>query len=487
MIMKYKLVLFLLIGFCITRVSAQFTPFAYTYGGNGSETGYGIVESSDSGYVCTGQTGTNSVGSSDAFLFKTDINGELLWKKNIGGVGSEGGNSIANGHGGGYILAGYTNSMGSGGYDFYVIRTNDSGDTLWTRTYGGEDWDLAYSIAPTADGNYLVCGESFQASSGADVWVVKINESGDTIQTWRWADPGNQIARQIKEYEPGKAVLAGFGVFPPATDFDAIVYAFDHQNGSIIFETVQARPGDQKLYGIDSTNSGGFIGFGSNRPEGFGLKEMHIDFYTGAGTFLYSPLLNESGKDKELFFGANFKNQGYYSGGIRADSNSANSEAVFYKLDLAGYVSFGLVIAAPGLNSLQASCIGAQNNVALAGISEGYGPGVSGALIWTFDSLLNTVSTPTVLLDMNEYQTYTPNIDVFPNPFVYELIIHLPETETAESLLITDLSGKCVFTSTENYSGVVTINSSEFSQGVYILQVRLKSGFTYYAKIIRSE
>lgn len=487
MIMKYRSVILLFIFTCAIEIHAQFTPFNHTYGGNGSETGYGIVESPDSGYVCTGQTGTNSVGSSDVFLFKTDINGELLWMKNIGGVGAEGGNSIANGHGGGYILAGYTNSMGSGGYDFYVVRTDDSGDTIWTRTYGGEDWDLAYSVAPTADGNYLVCGESFQTESGADIWVVKINESGDTIQTWKWADQGNQTARQIKEYEPGKAILAGFGVFPPATDLDAIVYAFDHQNGTVIFETVQARPGDQKLYGIDSTNSGGFIGFGSNRPEGFGLKEMHIDFYTGSGTFLYSPLLNESGKDKELFFGANFNNQGYYTGGIRADSSSANSEAVFYKLDLAGYVSFGVVIAAPRFNSLQAVDIGSQKNVILAGISEGYGPGVSGALVWTFDSLLNTVSTPSVLLDINESQTYTPVINVFPNPFVSELIIHLPEAESAESILITDLSGKYVFSSKGNYSGLITINNSDFSQGVYILQVRLKYGFVFYAKIIRSE
>lgn len=487
MIMKYSVVLFLLIGFCITRVSAQFTPFAHTYGGNGSETAFGIVEASDSGFVCTGQTGTNSVGSSDVFLFKTDINGELLWKKNIGGVGAEGGNAIAKGHGGGFIIAGYTNSTGNGGYDFYVIRTDNSGDTIWTRTYGGEDWDFAYSVTPTADGNYLVCGESHQMEFGADVWAVKITEAGDTIQTWKWANEGSQTARQIKEYEPGKAVMAGFGVFPPATDFDAIVYAFDHQNGSIIFENIQVQPGDQKLYGIDSTDSGGFIGFGSNRPEGSSLKEMHVNFYTGAGTYLYTPFLNEPGKNKELFCGINYKNQSYYTAGFRADSGSSNLEAVFYRLDLVGYVDYGNIIPGPNFNSLQAVEIGSQNNVALAGISEGYGPGVSGALIWTFDSLLNTDNSPSVMLDINEYQTYAPNFHVFPNPFVYELIIHLPEAETAESVLITDLSGKCVFTSTENYSGVVTINSSEFSQGVYILQVRLKSGFTYNAKIIRSE
>jgi hypothetical protein len=71
-------------------------------------------------------------------------------------------------------VVGRTNSFGSGGYDFYVVKTNSQGDTLWTRNYGGSNDDRGWSVQQTADGGYVFAGStgSFGAGQG-DFYLVK--------------------------------------------------------------------------------------------------------------------------------------------------------------------------------------------------------------------------------------------------------------------------------------------------------------------------
>ena len=71
-------------------------------------------------------------------------------------------------------MAGCTESFGAGERDFYLVKTNSQGDTLWTRTYGGSNEDYAYSVQQTDDGGYILAGytESFGAG-GADFYLVK--------------------------------------------------------------------------------------------------------------------------------------------------------------------------------------------------------------------------------------------------------------------------------------------------------------------------
>ena len=92
-------------------------------------------------------------------------NPDTLWTRTYGGSGDEWAYSVQQTADGGYIVAGYTYSFGAGGGDFYLVKTNSQGDTLWTRTYGGSDDDGAYSVQQTADGGYIVAG--YHPSFGA--------------------------------------------------------------------------------------------------------------------------------------------------------------------------------------------------------------------------------------------------------------------------------------------------------------------------------
>lgn len=152
-----------------------------TYGGSGIDIGRCVRQTSDKGYIIAGRTA--SFGDGDqVYLIKTDSLGDTLWTKTYGGPGSDRGESVQQTADGGYIIGAYTSSFGAGLDDFYLIKTNSSGDTLWTRTYGGTNTDRGYSVQETANGIYIFAGwtQSFGAG-GKDFYLIRLQVNGAPV------------------------------------------------------------------------------------------------------------------------------------------------------------------------------------------------------------------------------------------------------------------------------------------------------------------
>jgi hypothetical protein len=139
------------------------TSWAKTFGGSNRDKGYSVKQTSDSGYILTGYTVSFSAGLEDVWLVKADANGDTQWTKTSGGIGLDIGSSVQQTTDSGYIIVGWTNSFGSGDYDFWLIKTNAYGDSLWTKTFGGIGSDVGKSVQQTIDGGYIITGytESF--------------------------------------------------------------------------------------------------------------------------------------------------------------------------------------------------------------------------------------------------------------------------------------------------------------------------------------
>jgi len=157
-----------------------------TYGSSNDETSSSVQFTTDKGYIIAGGTWSTISGklTSDIYLVKTDSEGNEEWTKTYGGSGMDGSHSIQQTSDGGYILAGYTNSYGVGGWDFYLVKTDSEGNEEWSRTFGGSYDDDASSVQQTSDGGYIIAGytESYNAD-GEDVYLVKTDAEGNVEGT----------------------------------------------------------------------------------------------------------------------------------------------------------------------------------------------------------------------------------------------------------------------------------------------------------------
>jgi len=142
---------------------------------------YSIQQTKDKGYIVVGWTESFSKGGSDVYIIKLNENGDKVWEKTFGGKNNDWGLSIQQTNDSGYIVAGVTESFGFGGKDVYIIKLNKNGNKAWEKTYGGIDRDEALSIWQTCDGGYIIAGFTLSFGSGGyDVYVIKINEEGNT-------------------------------------------------------------------------------------------------------------------------------------------------------------------------------------------------------------------------------------------------------------------------------------------------------------------
>ncbi|MCH8903481.1 MAG: hypothetical protein IIA45_06170, partial [Bacteroidetes bacterium] len=126
-----------------------------TVGSGGYEFGFSVQQTYDSGYVIVGYTNSFGAGNLDVCLLKTDITGKLKWSKTYGGTGTDFGYSVEETSDSGFIIGGYTKSFGAGNNDVYLLKTNRFGTLEWSKTYGDTGDEKAFCVKQNIDGGYL--------------------------------------------------------------------------------------------------------------------------------------------------------------------------------------------------------------------------------------------------------------------------------------------------------------------------------------------
>ncbi|MBI5217955.1 MAG: gliding motility-associated C-terminal domain-containing protein [Bacteroidia bacterium] len=184
-----------------------------TYGTTGAEEAYSVRQTTDGGYIFTGYTRISIMDPAHIILVKTNSSGDLLWTKSFSGPTGEFAFSVKQTSDNGYIVAGYTYSFGAGDADVYMIRTNSAGDTLWTKVYGGAGSDYGYSVQQTTDGGFIVSGETSSfGTTGINVYFIKTDANGNSGN-----DGCNQWTTNTVIGNPSFITGSGGGILSSAT------------------------------------------------------------------------------------------------------------------------------------------------------------------------------------------------------------------------------------------------------------------------------
>ncbi len=193
----------------VTRITGEFAAetvrattssafFVKSYGGAITEVGSAVVLSGDGGYVAVGHTTSFGSGQQDFYLIKTDSVGDTVWTRVFGGADKDMGTSVANTNDGGYIMTGFSWSFGSGRPDMYVVKVDGNGSEVWSQVYGDSLDQSGSSIRQSADGGYLVIGNRRGPNSVKGLYVIKIDASGIVI----WTKTTSNDRRQWRSVVP---------------------------------------------------------------------------------------------------------------------------------------------------------------------------------------------------------------------------------------------------------------------------------------------
>ena len=165
------------------------------------------------------------------YIIKTNILGDTLWTKTYGGQSDDYGTSVNISENGGYIVTGYTNSFGSGNYDGYVLRIDESGDTLWTKIVGGENDDRFYDAVSTEYGDVIVgFTESFLPPdySHRDVLITLIESDGVSFSNFHFLFETSPSPHETNQKSTANTILRiSENEFIIGGDF----YYYDTNNG----------------------------------------------------------------------------------------------------------------------------------------------------------------------------------------------------------------------------------------------------------------
>jgi hypothetical protein len=168
-----------------------------------------IHQTQDGGYIVGGQAFVSTINK--MWLMKINSSGVPQWSKTYGGAGDDYGYDVCVNSDGGFTITGQTHSFGSGNDDVYVVRTNSTGDTLWTRTYGGTAVDQSFSVQQTPDGGFIVGAltTSF-APAGINGYLLKINGNGSLNWSRTYGDSLSDYMNAAIRTSDGGYIMTGF-------------------------------------------------------------------------------------------------------------------------------------------------------------------------------------------------------------------------------------------------------------------------------------
>jgi len=380
-----RIIVGILLFFGLTLIVKAQQYWAERYGGVGSEWGYAIQETTDGGYIMTGPSASYGAGGYDAWVVKLNNSGDIMWQRVFGGASDEIPNAIQQTSDGGYVIAGRTNSYGSGGLDFFVLRLDNGGNFLWMRTYGGAGDEYAYSIKETVDNGFVLIGGTSSSGAGSlDYCVIKLDIAGNIV--WQRVYGGSSIDMPYagQQTTDGGYIVAGGAASFGAGGYDVWILKLDN-SGSISWQRAFGGTADDLAFSVQQTADNGYIVAG--RTSSFGAGNM--DFWVLKLDSLGNPVWQHTyggGNADWVFSVRQTKDGGYVLAGRTDSFGAGSSDYWVLKLDSTGTVLWQHTYGGSALDYAYSINLTSDDDYIVAGVNASFSAGGYDALTLKLDA-----------------------------------------------------------------------------------------------------
>jgi len=284
--------------FWILKLSSSgHTEWQRAYGGNGPDMARSIQQTIDGGYVIAGYISPSTLAERGFCVLKLDSAGDIEWQRACGGNDEDWPTSIQQTSDGGYIVAGITTSFGAGDYDYWILKLSASGDIEWQKAYGGSSFDSATSTQQTSDGGYIVAGyTSSFGTGGSDIWILKLTQLGDIEWQKTYGGVGSEWTTSIQLTTEGGYIVSGYtSSFDNGTGDIWILKLFP--SGDIDWQRVYKGNSSDGAHSVQQTVDGGYIVAGFTESFGVGRRDVWVLKLSSSGNVEWERAYGHSGDD----------------------------------------------------------------------------------------------------------------------------------------------------------------------------------------------
>ncbi|WP_282134637.1 hypothetical protein [Seonamhaeicola maritimus] len=287
--------------------------FVKTFGGSKNESGRSLIKTSDGGYAILGYTQSadgdisgKTDESFDFLLLKFNQSHAIEWQKTYGGSNDDRGSSIIQTSDSGFVILGSSKSndgnvtTNNGFNDFWVLKTDYSGNIAWEKSFGFSGADDGISIIETADNGFLLIGVldvsasggqgnsksySYKRHAGGDYWVIKLNSTGKQEWTRYFGGSFTDTPFDVVQTNDNGYILIGSSdsddvdIKTNKGSYDFWVIKIS-ETGALIWEKSFGGSQTDEARAITKTNDGNYLIVGDTRSN-----DSNVSINNGAADF----------------------------------------------------------------------------------------------------------------------------------------------------------------------------------------------------------
>lgn len=454
---------------------AQIT-FEKLYGGVGTETANDVEIVSSGGYITVGHTTTYGAGDADVYIVKTDINGNDLWTKTVGGIGVDYGYSIQETSGGNYIIVGSTTSYGAGMEDVYLLNIDANSNVLWEKTIGGTGSDIGREVLQTTDGGYIVVG--YTNSPGAqyfDIYLIKTDASGNTLWTKTYGDIGFENGRSIKQTSDGGYIMVGQTSSFGAGGTDIYLIKTD-MNGNTIWTKTYGDAGSDEGKYVQLTSDGGYILLGDYDIYGLNNSDIYVIKTNSTGDTLWTAMYGGIEKDVSKIIEPT-SDGGYCIAGVTRSFGLINPDVWLFKINSSGGTIWSKTYGSADHDHGHSAEPTSDGGYIVVGHATNMIPGnMEDVYMLKVDDTGN-ISPTSVEQDIN---LLAGDFTMYPNPSEGVLTLEFSQILSLSHIKLYDGIGRVLYQETINESNSVfqkTLDLSKLQKGTYYIGIVSKNNY----------